>query len=80
MTNVRDLVERLEAAVIRLETLETLPKPYDLYYAVKRAPPGLGWHFCTVGLGVTDLREALDALKASLPVAPRYNPKRTPEA
>jgi hypothetical protein len=67
------LIDRLEDAVLRLETLETLPKPYALYYAVKREGVGTGWDYCTVGIGVSDLRELLDALKVSLPVNPRYN-------
>lgn len=74
MTDVGALIARLEIAVHQLETLETLPKPYDLYYAVKRSGAGSGWDYHTVGIGVSDLREALDALKNSQPLDPRYNP------
>jgi hypothetical protein len=68
------LIDRLEAAVLRLESLETLPKPYDIYYAIKQPGEGSGWTYATTGIGVAELREALDALKASQPLDPRYNP------
>jgi hypothetical protein len=57
------LINRLEACANRLESLETLPKPYDLYYAVKREGVAMGWGYYTAGIGVADIRAAVDALK-----------------
>jgi hypothetical protein len=57
-----DLVGRLEKCATKLEGLETLPKPYDLYYAVKNDAPG--WSYHCAHIGVSDIREAATALTA----------------
>ena len=58
---IASLIDRLEACANRLESLETLPKPYDLYYAVKREIGG--WGYITAGIGVFDIRAAVNALR-----------------
>ncbi|QJD54364.1 hypothetical protein [Aminobacter phage Erebus] len=60
----RSLLYRLNACAERLEGLETLPKPYDLYYAVKSEGDGTGWRYCCAGIGVSDIREAVEALRS----------------
>lgn len=58
------LIDRLEACANRLEALETLPKPYDLYYAVKQPGVDTGWHYVVCGIGVAEIRAAVTVLKA----------------
>jgi hypothetical protein len=67
---LEELIERLESCAARLEELKTLPKPYDLYYAIKN--DGAGWSYACAGIGVSDVREAANALRlaASQPAAP----------
>jgi hypothetical protein len=77
--DIKELIARLEVTVSRLETLETLPKPYDLYYAIKRPGQDSGWDYSVIGIGVEELHAALDLLKASRPLDPRYNPTITGE-
>lgn len=55
---VSPLAFRLDAIATRLETLGTLPKPYDLYYAVKNDGVGTGWRYACAHIGVTDIRQA----------------------
>lgn len=45
-----------------LESVETLPKPYDLYYAVKNEGEGAGWSYRCAGLGVQTIRDAATLL------------------
>ena len=59
------LLFRLAACMARLEGLETLPKPYDLYYAVKKEGEGTGWSYHCAGIGVSDIRDAVIALSAA---------------
>jgi hypothetical protein len=72
MMGIKELIARLEVTVSQLETL---PKPYGLYYAVKRPGQDSGWDYSVIGIGVDELRTALDLLKASQPLDPNYNPK-----
>lgn len=64
-----DLLERLQSCVSGLEELETLPRPYDLYYAIKNGGQGTGWTYASAGIGVTDLRSILDRLVSPPPAA-----------
>lgn len=52
----------LVGAVARLERIETRPKPYDLYYAIKNEGEGTGWRYSVAGFGVTDLRKTVDEI------------------
>lgn len=56
------VVENFRRYVEKLEAVKTLPKPYDLYYAVKNIGQGTGWTYRCAGIGVTDLRLILDML------------------
>ncbi len=56
------LVERFSDLADKLENLDTLPKPYNLYYAVKNEGSGTGWRYVAVDIGVSEIREAVTLL------------------
>ena len=58
------LADRLNNSATLLEGLETLPKPYDLYYAVKSDGEGTDWSYHCAHIGVSDIRAAADAFAA----------------
>jgi hypothetical protein len=71
------LVDRLGECVTRLENLKTLPKPYDLYYAIKNEGSGTGWTYTCAGIGVNELRALLDRLAPSWRTDMENAPKDT---
>jgi hypothetical protein len=58
------LIERLQSCVEGLEEEAPEPTPYDFYYAVKNEDAH-GWSYFAVGIGITDIKQALDALRST---------------
>jgi hypothetical protein len=63
---IDSLIARLNHVVRVLETLETMPRPYDLYYAVKNEGSGTGWSYVAVGIGMQDLRAISDTYSVAM--------------
>lgn len=57
------LLSRFEACESRLRSIKTVPKPHDLYFAVKREGVNTGWGYQVCGLGLDDIEQAVQALK-----------------
>lgn len=68
-----DIGKRLADCATRLEEVDTLPKPYDLYYAIKNDGEGTGWSYAVAGIGAADIRAASnEVFHLRLEVARRF--------
>lgn len=60
---IRGLRDALRDVANMLATVDTLPRPMDLYYPVSRGE-GRGWQYRVTGMLVSDIARAADALDA----------------